>query len=449
MLTWKSTRVVGILSLLLHSPCAVAQQQQQQQEGPPILVKLLSKAVSSSYKLAHLSSKHPKETVSIVGGVACWLYLLRQLKTSGIVLWACPHLSVAPPSDEYVFDLLSIAEEIDISNPYPGATAMLSTQIDDDIISDVRDGSELVDDLDAETDELIDDEEEEDVQVLQLPIEKLLKKCAREKVLLGTGATLYRRAAVGLLNLDQFDEVQNAEFIVADTGEEDSVLSDIGGIDGAMRKHAVGATIGLMFKGFMNLWCFSPLRITYKTSSQPPLHYTATDSTAPENEDKLTPPSTTDDSTDIRGDEIHENVYKTSIGLSTVRGSGWEGEWRYSVTFHEDTGEVFFEACVFKNRKTIIGHTHTKLLKNVLQSMEKRAQKDKMLLSAREAQRSKFSTLSAEKNREKREKKRDRTLHPENYERKHVWMDDERNAGGRPARWGEARRSSDIRLKGR
>ncbi|KAG5175574.1 hypothetical protein JKP88DRAFT_216467 [Tribonema minus] len=417
------------------APGASAQMmQQQEQQGEPMLFKLIDTVTRSSVAISALARKHPKLTAAAVVGVAAGLYVRRELPRSGLAVRHEPHLSLAPPSDAYMCELLLLAAEAELSNPRPRITRKSG------------EGSSA-----AEGEEDDEEESEEDGETATAEAAAaagsgrtsgrrrgVFWKCETERVVLGKGAALYRKAAADLEHFDQWDGLEGAELVLAATDDDDGD-GNAADADGGVPKARVGATVGVLQRAGP-FWCLSPLRIVYRVRSQPPSDAAAAAAESPGGEAEAA--------------AADSRVYTTCYGMSTVRGAGWRGEWRFAVSYDAATDDVAFEATLHRAAGgAVLGRRQAELLARIAARARARAAQDTALLNAREKQRERFRTQAAEAERRRADKARDRVLHPEKYERKHVLMDGEDTAirgsgrGGREARWGAARRSDDLSMR--
>ncbi|CAM9655691.1 unnamed protein product [Chrysoparadoxa australica] len=221
---------------------------------------------------------------------------------------------------------------------------------------------------------------------------------------MGTGVGLYHKAAKDLMHLDMCDNLEKVEMVKQDT----DLIEDGQEI------------VALLSKGLTS-WALCPLELAY---------------------------SQEDETVNSKHGGIKGRV--TSVGLSTLKKSGYKGEWRFAVYMEEESEDVWYEAALFRKGNASLGKKHVQLLNRIMGSMSERSERDRLMIAARDRQKAKFDVLTKDARSKRKAKERDRILHPEKYERKHRWQYDSDEKGGgpnRPVRWGEARRASDIRLK--
>eukprot|EP00953_Heterococcus_sp_UTEX-ZZ885_P015173 8544-Heterococcus_DN1.PRE.2 len=481
--------------LLLLFCCSIVQAQKLQQAA--------ELAAHSTSALMQCVADHPKLTAAVVYAGFTGVFIKRELGNSGLAIIRRPHLSFAPPSERYMFELLQIASQHEISNPVPGVTddsnddnvsiaaAAIDTANDsDDTVIDERqldaDSSEAVSEEesdsssdDSEDGEETDDEAETSESEAEVEAaadnfdsdaaiddntaiaEKTSKiaaavsaadmnwKKTTKKVTLGQGVSLYRRAVAGMMHFDQCDSIDSGDIIMADSSSDDD---DTAVGDNAFKAQE-GVTVGILSKVGV-FWCLSPFRVVYTHSATPPLLKTPTRSsktaaatTADSTEESDADADSDNCSSSSDSSSSSSKVYETSYGLSTVKGAGYTGEWRFSVSYDTATENVYFEATLYRTSQgAIISDAHEELLHTIVQSMLERSEKDRKLLQVREKQRKRFAELSAERKQQKDALKRDRVLHPEKYERKHKWTADDTttNSGGGRHRFGVERRADEL-----
>jgi uncharacterized protein (UPF0548 family) len=483
--------------LLLLLCCSIVQAQKLQQA-----VDLVAHSTSA---LKQCVSDHPKLTAAVVYAGFAGVFIKRELGTSGLAIVRRPHLSFAPPSERYMCELLQIASQHEITNPVPGVTdstsdsnvstaAATSTTTDEDIDidndNDTNDIDEQEQEQDADSSETVSEDEsdsnssgdsedsedtDDEAETSESKVEAAFEfdsddnidddtaasekasktavvsaadinwKKTSEKVVLGQGASLYRRAVAGMMHFDQCDSIANGDIIMADSSDADDSTDD----DSAF-KAQVGITVGILSKVGV-FWLLSPFRVVYTHSAIPPLLKTPVHSskTAAATTGNAATESDADTDSDSSGSSSSSSkVYETSYGLSTVKGAGYTGEWRFSVSYDTATDNVYFEATLYRTSKgAIISSAHVELLHSIVQSMLERSEKDRKLLQVREKQRKRFAELAAAKQQQKASLKRDRVLHPEKYERKHKWTDDDgtsANSSGGRHRFGVERRADEL-----
>jgi uncharacterized protein (UPF0548 family) len=484
--------------LLLLFCCSIVQAQKLQQAA--------ELAAHSTSALMQCVADHPKLTAAVVYAGFTGVFIKRELGNSGLAIIRRPHLSFAPPSERYMCELLQIASQHEISNPVPGVTddssdSNVSTAgadtaaVADDKAADSaddadndeqeeqgEDSSEAVseEESDSSSDDSDDGEETDDeaetseseaeieaaaddfdsdadiVDDTAVP-EKTRKaavsaadsnwKKTTKKVKLGQGVSLYRRAVAGMMHFDQCDSIDGGDIIMADSSNDDD--DTVG--DSAFKAQE-GVTVGILSKVGV-FWCLSPFRVVYTHSAIPPLLKTPVRSsktaaaTTADSTEESDADADSDNSSSSSSDSSSSKVYEASYGLSTVKGAGYTGEWRFSVSYDTATDNVYFEATLYRTSQgAIISNAHEELLHTIVQSMLERSEKDRKLLQVREKQRKRFAELSAERKQQKDALKRDRVLHPEKYERKHKWTDDDftTNSGGGRHRFGVERRADEL-----
>eukprot|EP00953_Heterococcus_sp_UTEX-ZZ885_P015176 8545-Heterococcus_DN1.PRE.2 len=487
--------------LLILFCCSIVQAQKLQQAA--------ELAAHSTSALMQCVADHPKLTAAVVYAGFTGVFIKRELGNSGLAIIRRPHLSFAPPSERYMCELLQIASQHEISNPVPGVTddssdsnvsiagasdtadAATATAADSEDADNAEqeqdaessetvleeesessgDDSEDSDDTDveAETSEseseieaAVDFESEEVDHDDMTEPEKMSKAAAAvsaadinwkkttKKVTLGQGVSLYRRAVAGMMHFDQCDSIDSGDIIMADSSDND----DDAAVGDSTFKAREGVTVGILSKVGV-FWCLSPFRVVYTHSAIPPLLKTpvrssktaaATTAGSTEESDADADSDNSSSSSDSSSSSSRK-VYETSYGLSTVKGAGYTGEWRFSVSYDTATDNVHFEATLYRTSQgAIISNAHEELLHTIVQSMLERSEKDRKLLQVREKQRKRFAELSAERKQQKDALKRDRVLHPEKYERKHKWtdVDTSTTSGGGRHRFGVERRADEL-----
>jgi uncharacterized protein (UPF0548 family) len=483
--------------LLLLFCCSIVQAQKLQQAA--------ELAAHSTSALMQCVADHPKLTAAVVYAGFTGVFIKRELGNSGLAIIRRPHLSFAPPSERYMCELLQIASQHEISNPVPGVTddssdsnvstagadtaavandtaadsaddadndeqeeqeedsseTVLEKESDSNSSNDDSEDSEDADN-DAETSEpeieaetAVNFESSDDID--DVIAEKTSKAAASaadinwkkttKKVTLGQGVSLYRRAVAGMMHFDQCDSIDGGDIIMADSSNDDD--DTVG--DSALKAQE-GVTVGILSKVGV-FWCLSPFRVVYTHSAIPPLLKTPVRSsktaaaTTADSTEESDADADSDNSSSSSSDSSSSKVYEASYGLSTVKGAGYTGEWRFSVSYDTATDNVYFEATLYRTSQgAIISNAHEELLHTIVQSMLERSEKDRKLLQVREKQRKRFAELSAERKQQKDALKRDRVLHPEKYERKHKWTDDDftTNSGGGRHRFGVERRADEL-----
>lgn len=389
--------------------------------------------------------EHPRASAMIVYSGFTGYILHRELKTSGLSLVRRPHISVRPPSNKFVYEMLQNAKAYPVTNPEPGITSSRKRRTsaadasDNEAGSDADAGSADVSDIETVedgtgTDETESDEQEESNDISH-DSSSVSAKDWRQKtatVTLGHGLALYRRAVLGLLDFDQCDGVEIGEFVMA---EDETTNSEDADTEPETPVHPAqeGATLAKLSK-VGPFWALSPLRVTYLHKSVP----THADMAANDSD------STAAD-THSSGQD-----YETAYGLSTVLGAGYVGEWRFAVTYSAATDAVTFEATLhyMDSGSKQMRNSHEKLLSDIVASMGTRALKDQKVLEVREKQRARLASLAAEKHESREHAKRDRILHPEKYERKHVRTGISGDGTEGRHRFGAERRKEDHSLRG-
>jgi hypothetical protein len=144
----------------------------------------------------------------------------------------------------------------------------------------------------------------------------------------------------------------------------------------------------------------------------------------------------------------------TCAVIRTVPGYGWDGKITLRLSYMAKSNEVELEVEVaskpslgWKAIKSTVLH----LLQALLDSAQSVAESDEKMLKARDRQSSAYLSQTQKEKIRKAKVRRDRSLHPEVYERKHRWQPDPYQGGAATtssnARWGEERRSRDLSLR--
>eukprot|EP00612_Vaucheria_litorea_P003102 CAMPEP_0171460264 /NCGR_PEP_ID=MMETSP0945-20130129/5199_1 /TAXON_ID=109269 /ORGANISM="Vaucheria litorea, Strain CCMP2940" /LENGTH=196 /DNA_ID=CAMNT_0011986411 /DNA_START=245 /DNA_END=832 /DNA_ORIENTATION=- len=142
----------------------------------------------------------------------------------------------------------------------------------------------------------------------------------------------------------------------------------------------------------------------------------------------------------------NETKNKFCVKLVSKAGSGWTGTMTHTLTFDSANDIVHFDAEIKSTSKNrFLTKSYEAMNSSIASNVRSIAKRHVELIKARSLQKEAFSKSIKEMNGEKKRRIRDRILHPEKYERKHVRMDE--SEASRAVRWGDARRKQDFELR--